>query len=128
MASGTILVIDDDSAFRALLRATLEAEGLTVIEGGDGSRAVGLAMESAPDVVLLDWRMPGDSGITACRRLREEPELSDLRIAMLTGLDDERDRTLARKAGADAFLVKDADIMSLTGQVLSLLTVGPART
>jgi DNA-binding response OmpR family regulator len=68
--------------------------------------------------------MPGQSGITVCRALRAEPQLSGVRIAMITGLDDERDRTLARHAGADAFLIKDPDPDALAFQVRRLLSPG----
>jgi DNA-binding response OmpR family regulator len=70
--------------------------------------------------------MPGQSGITACRNLRAEPDLEGVRIAVITGLDDERDRTLARHAGADAFLIKDPDPDALARQVRRLLDAGGA--
>jgi DNA-binding response OmpR family regulator len=68
--------------------------------------------------------MPGKSGIAVCRNLREQTALAGTRIAMITGLDDDRDRTLARHAGADAFLVKEPDPDALRGQVERLLRNG----
>lgn len=121
MAEPTVLVVDDDAGFRAYVRAALEPSGTQVIEAADGAEGVELARRERPDVILLDWRMPGQSGIAACRTLREEPLLHDVRIAMVTGLDDERDRTLARHAGADAFVVKDGDALGLMTQVRRLI-------
>jgi DNA-binding response OmpR family regulator len=119
----TVLVVDDDAGFRAYVRAALEPR-FAVVEAADGGEALAAALRERPDGILLDWRMPGQSGITVCRALRAEPRLSDVRIAMITGLDDERDRTLARHAGADAFLVKDPDPDALAFQVRRLLSPG----
>ncbi|MBI5106201.1 MAG: response regulator [Solirubrobacterales bacterium] len=123
----TVLVVDDDGAYRAFLRASLEAAGFAVAEAEDGPAAHAEALRLRPEVVLLDWRMPGESGIVALRRLRAEPRLEGVRIAMVTGLDDPRDRDLARHAGADAFLVKTGDPDALTAQVRRLLAGGEAR-
>jgi DNA-binding response OmpR family regulator len=97
------------------------------VEASSGPEALEVALTECPDAILLDWRMPGQSGITTCRHLRAEPALAGVRIAMVTGLDDERDRTLARHAGADAFLVKDPDPDGLVTQVRRLLARDGAR-
>jgi DNA-binding response OmpR family regulator len=127
MAEATILVVDDDAGFRAYVRAALEREGFRVVEGASGAEAVAVALRERPGAILLDWRMPGQSGIAACRALRAEPALAGVRIAVITGLDDERDRTLARHAGADAFLIKDPDPDALAVQVRRLLAAGGER-
>jgi DNA-binding response OmpR family regulator len=121
MAEATVLVVDDDAGFRAYVRAALEGEEFRVVEGENAQDAVVVALRERPNVILLDWRMPGGSGIVACRNLRAEATLHHVRIAMITGLDDERDRTLARHAGADAFLIKDGDPDMLARQVRRLL-------
>jgi DNA-binding response OmpR family regulator len=126
MAETTVLVVDDDDGFRAYVRAALADEGYRIVEGANGADAVAVALRERPDAILLDWRMPGQSGIAACRTLRAEQALAGVRIAMITGLDDERDRTLARHAGADAFLVKDGDPDALARQVRRLLAAGGA--
>lgn len=122
MAETTVLVVDDDAGFRAYVRAALEGAEHRVVEGANAAEAVEVALRERPDAILLDWRMPGGSGIVACRNLRAETALEGVRIAMITGLDDERDRTLARHAGADAFLIKDPDPDALARQVRRLLT------
>lgn len=116
-----MLVVDDDAGFRAYVRAALGEDRYRVLEAATGQAGVELAVRERPDVILLDWRMPGQSGIATCRSLREHDALGGVRIAMVTGLDDERDRALARHAGADAFLVKDGDAVSLMTQVRRLL-------
>ena len=127
MAKATVLVVDDDAGFRAYVRAALEHERFRVVEGASGADVVDVALRERPDAILLDWRMPGQSGIAACRSLRAESTLADVRIAVITGRDDdERDRTLARHAGADAFFIKDPDPDALASQVRRLLAVGGA--
>ncbi|HMJ36906.1 MAG TPA: response regulator [Baekduia sp.] len=121
MAEATVLVVDDDASFRAYVRAALDERRFRVVEASSGPESLQIALRERPDAILLDWRMPGQSGITTCRFLRAEPDLQGVRIAMVTGLDDERDRTLARHAGADAFLVKDPDPDALAVAVRRLL-------
>jgi DNA-binding response OmpR family regulator len=121
MAETTLLVVDDDAGYRAYVRAALEGPRFCVVEAASGLEALEVALRERPHLVLLDWRMPGQSGITTCRQLRAEAALANTRIAMITGLDDERDRTLARHAGADAFLVKDLDGDALAVQVRRLV-------
>jgi DNA-binding response OmpR family regulator len=127
MAAATVLVVDDDANFRAYVRAALEAASFRIVEASDGPESIEIALRERPDAILLDWRMPGQSGITTCRHLRAETELAGVRIAVVTGLDDERDRTLARHAGADAFLIKDPDPDALELQVRRLLAPDGAR-
>jgi DNA-binding response OmpR family regulator len=122
--AATVLVVDDDAGFRAYVRAALERPHFRIVEVSDGGSAVDVALRERPDVILLDWRMPGQSGITTCRHLRAQRDLAGVRIAMVTGLDDERDRTLARHAGADAYFVKDPDPDALVFQVRRLLAPG----
>jgi DNA-binding response OmpR family regulator len=127
MAAATVLVVDDDANFRAYVRAALEAASFRIVEASDGPESIEIALRERPDAILLDWRMPGQSGITTCRHLRAETELAGVRIAVVTGLDDERDRTLARHAGADAFLIKDPDPDALELQVRRLLAPDGVR-
>jgi DNA-binding response OmpR family regulator len=127
MAAATVLVVDDDANFRAYVRAALEAASFRIVEASDGPESIEIALRERPDAILLDWRMPGQSGITTCRHLRAETALAGVRIAVVTGLDDERDRTLARHAGADAFLIKDPDPDALELQVRRLLAPDGVR-
>ena len=125
-AAATVLVVDDDAGFRAYVKATLEDQRFRVVEAASGLESLEIALRERPAAILLDWRMPGQSGIATCRQIRAEPDLAGVRIAMVTGLDDDRDRTVARHSGADAFLVKDLDPDALAVQVRRLLAPDPA--
>jgi len=99
-----LLLVDDDSGFRALLRTTFEAVDVDVEEAGGAAEATELIARSAPEVIVLDVGMPGIDGIAFCRELKAGPATRDIRIVLLTGLDDMED--VAGAAGADALLLK----------------------
>src|SRR5580704_8343382 len=102
----SVLIVDDERLIRAGFRAILESEpDLTVIgEAGDGLDAIDLARKRAPDVVLLDIRMPGMDGLTAARRIIAE---TDSRVLILTTFDVDEYVFEALRAGASGFLLKD---------------------
>jgi DNA-binding NarL/FixJ family response regulator len=114
-----VVVVDDQPMIRLGLRLILDHEpGMrTVGEAGDGDQAVELARSAAPHVVLMDVRMPGTDGIEATRRVRADPALAGVRVLVLTTFDDEEYVTAALRAGADGFLLKDADPASLVAAV-----------
>lgn len=103
-----VLLIDDHALFRIGLRELLERRGIEVIAAlGDGEEGLRLARGMAPDVVLLDMRMPGVGGLEVLRRLREQAQR--MVVAMLTTSDDERDVIEALQAGAQGYLLKDME-------------------
>jgi DNA-binding response OmpR family regulator len=104
-----VLVVDDTPEIRTMLRLMLDRHGMEVVEWTPGDDAVELAREQRPDAVILDWGLPVESGLSVCRRLKADPELTDVPVLMFTGLSDTRDRHAARQAGADAFLTKGVD-------------------
>jgi DNA-binding response OmpR family regulator len=118
-----VLVVDDDPATRRLVSIWLEERGFVVHCAVDGESGLREAARVTPDLVLLDWRLPDESGPSVCRRLSET--VPRPMIVMHTGLDDPRDRDAARKAGADEFLVKGVDPDSLADRLRGLL--GGAR-
>ncbi|MDU6731699.1 MAG: response regulator, partial [Bradyrhizobium sp.] len=79
-----ILVVEDEEALTTLLRYNLETEGYEVETVGRGDEADTRLKERVPDLVVLDWMLPGLSGIELCRRLRTRPETKQLPIIMLT--------------------------------------------
>ena len=105
-----VLVVDDQELFRRGLTMLLNAEpGVEVVgEAGDGLDGTSLAERSAPDVVLLDIRMPKRSGIEACRAIKEA--VPTAKIVMLTVSDEEADLYEAVKSGAAGYLLKDSSI------------------
>jgi phosphoribosyl 1,2-cyclic phosphodiesterase/CheY-like chemotaxis protein len=103
---GTILIIDDDSALRALLGQLLRQSGWEVLEAEDGDVGIQLAKSRRPEVVLCDLLMPRCNGFQVCRCLRAEPGLRHLKIIVTSGRSYVTDRLHALEAGADEYLVK----------------------
>ena len=118
--SARILVVDDIEANVRLLQAKLEAEYYEVIPARNGPEALKLAAEARPDIVLLDVMMPEMDGFEVCRRLRADAATRHLPIVMVTALDGRRDRITGLEAGADDFLTKPIDDVTLMARVRSL--------
>jgi len=116
-----IVVVEDEPALGMLLRYNLEAEGFQVewIETGDGADL--RLREHVPDLLLLDWMLPGISGIELCRRLRARPETRRLPIIMLTARGEEAERIRGLSTGADDYLVKPFSMPELVARVRALL-------
>lgn len=106
----TVVLVDDQAVIRTGLRSVLESADVEVVgEARDGNRAVELARELRPRVLLMDLRMPGCDGATATRTVREDPDLDDVRVLVLTTFEGDADVVAALAAGADGFLGKAAE-------------------
>ena len=114
----TILIADDDDKLLAALRRTLAYEGYTVLTAANGRDALAQAQEHRPDLVVLDWMMPGLDGVEVARRLRVAEGLP---ILMLTARDTVEDRVEGLDAGADDYLVKPFATAELLARVRALL-------
>src|SRR5487761_947741 len=101
-----ILIVEDEEPLTELLRYNLEAEGYEVDSVGRGDEADTRLRETAPDLVVLDWMLPGLSGIELCRRLRARPQTQSLPIIMLTARGEESERVRGLATGADDYIVK----------------------
>jgi two-component system phosphate regulon response regulator PhoB len=101
-----VLIAEDDDSLRALLRLSIDVGGLDIAETSDGASALELARETPPDLVLLDWMMPGMSGLELCRALRGDPKTAGATIVMVTARAMTRDRDAALAAGADHYIAK----------------------
>jgi DNA-binding response OmpR family regulator len=99
----SILVVEDETGLSDLIRTELEAEGHVVRQANDGPTALQLVKEDAPQLVILDWMLPGLDGLSVCRQLRQEHLMP---IIMLTARSDEVDRVLGLEVGADDYIVK----------------------
>jgi CheY-like chemotaxis protein/phosphoribosyl 1,2-cyclic phosphodiesterase len=104
----TILVADDDPDVMAVIVDTLEPEGYRVLTASDGDAALQLARDERPDIVVLDWMMPGQDGLSVCRALRQEqdPKLADVPVVLITGRADARDTAAGFNAGVTDYLTK----------------------
>jgi DNA-binding NarL/FixJ family response regulator len=110
-----VLLVDDQVLVRGGLRALLDAEtDIEIVgEAGDGTEAVRLAADLVPDVVLMDIRMPGVDGLEATRQIAAAPELTAVRIVILTTFDLDEYVFEAIRVGAAGFLVKDTEPVDL---------------
>jgi two-component system, OmpR family, phosphate regulon response regulator PhoB len=116
-----ILIVEDEEALAVMLRYNLEAEGYGVETVPRGDEADLLLKESTPDLVILDWMLPGLSGIELCRRLRARPETKQLPIIMLTARGEESERVRGLATGADDYIVKPFSVPELSARVRALL-------
>lgn len=114
----TVLIVDDDQKVLSMLRRTLAYDGYTIVTAGDGLAALQVAQEQRPDLVVLDWRMPGLDGIEVAQRLKAADGTP---ILMLTARDTIDDRVLGLDSGADDYLVKPFAPAELLARLRALL-------
>jgi response regulator RpfG family c-di-GMP phosphodiesterase len=127
-----ILLVDDEPALRELLRATFEGADVTVDEAGSGAEAEARVRRRRPDVIVLDLRMPGMSGVELCERLKANERTKSIPIVLLTGADPEEARR-AQRAGAEALVRKPfspLDLLTIVERVAGRAPVPrkPRRT
>jgi DNA-binding response OmpR family regulator len=106
MPKGTILVIDDEKDLIELVRHNLEKEGFQVISAVDGETGLAMAIQSMPDLVLVDLMLPGIDGFEVCNRLRRSERTSKIPIIMLTAKSTESDRVAGLELGSDDYVTK----------------------
>jgi two-component system, OmpR family, phosphate regulon response regulator PhoB len=116
-----ILIVEDEEPLALLLRYNLEAEGYEVETVARGDEADIRLREAPPDLAVLDWMLPGISGIELCRRLRARPESKALPIIMLTARGEESERVRGLATGADDYIVKPFSVPELIARVRALL-------
>ena len=119
--SPRIAVIEDEEALSILLRYNLEAEGWQVTTILRGDEAEDELRHQPPDLIILDWMLPGVSGIELCRRLRNRQETSRIPIIMLTARGEESERVRGLATGADDYVVKPFSTPELMARVKALL-------
>jgi two-component system, OmpR family, phosphate regulon response regulator PhoB len=117
----TILVVEDEADLTLMMRYNLEAEGFRVLIAHDGDEAAELMRESLPDLILLDWMLPGLSGIELCRRWRAREETARIPIIMITARGEEEERVRGLATGADDYVVKPFSIPELQARINALL-------
>lgn len=116
-----ILIVEDEEPLSLLLRYNLETEGYEVETVARGDDADTRLREGTPDLVVLDWMLPGLSGIELCRRLRTRPETKSLPIIMLTARGEESERVRGLSTGADDYVTKPFSVPELVARIRALL-------
>ena len=114
-----VLVVDDDQEMRDSLGNLLEGEGYEVILGSNGEEAIELAEKENPQVILLDFEMPGIDGIEACKRLKSGEKTASIPIIMITAYKNKKPDAI--EAGADDFVNKPFDPTELSIRIKTIL-------
>lgn len=116
-----ILVVDDDESINELIKVNLELAGYEVISATDGIKGYALACQESPSLVVLDVMLPEVDGFTVAKRIRENPEIANIPILMLTALGMIDDKAKGFDIGVDDYLVKPFDMQELQMRVRALL-------
>lgn len=116
-----VLVVDDESSIREMVRFGLERSGMTVRSAANGKEALIRINEQKPDIILLDWMMPNMSGPELTRRLRKDPVMKEIPIIMLTARISEDDKVTGLNAGADDYVVKPFSPRELLARINAVL-------
>ena len=115
----TIAVIEDEERIAGAVAARLRAEGFAVEVAGTGPDGVALCRRVAPDLVVLDWMLPGYDGIEVCRRIQADGSAPGVRIVLITGTPDPVLSNQAAAAGAVALLGKETPPGTIASQLLA---------
>lgn len=121
MNRAKILIVEDEDALVTLITYNLEAEGYEVVTVKLGDEALVCVKEEQPDLIILDWMLPGLSGIEICRQIRSGNDTKSLPIIMLTARGEEGDRLRGLATGADDYMVKPFSVAELLARVKALL-------
>lgn len=121
MASANILVVEDEPAVREMLRFVLEQDGFTVHETEDAETARARINTQAPDLLLLDWMLPGTSGVELARGLKRDPLTREIPIIMLTARGEEDDKVRGLEGGADDYITKPFSTRELLARIRTVL-------
>lgn len=119
--NANILVVEDEDSLVMLLQYNLESEGFNVNIVKRGDEAELAISEEPPDLIILDWMLPGLSGLEICRRVRAKRETRNIPILMLTAKGEESDRIRGLNTGADDYVVKPFSIQELMARVNAIL-------
>lgn len=117
-----ILLVEDEPAIQELIAANLARAGHHVVRANDAESAQRIVREALPDLVLLDWMLPGGvSGVELCRRLKRDESLSEIPVIMLTARGDEDNKVQGLDAGADDYMTKPFSTRELISRIRAVL-------
>ncbi|MGJ7458330.1 phosphate regulon transcriptional regulator PhoB [Halomonas sp. MA07-2] len=121
MTAKTVLIVDDEAPIREMIAVALEMADYRVLEADSAQDAHAMIVDHQPDLVLLDWMMPGTSGIELARRLKREPTTAELPIIMLTAKGEEDNKIQGLEAGADDYITKPFSPRELVARLKAVL-------
>ena len=121
MTDKTILIVDDEMAIREMIRMSLEMAGFNCLEAGDIQSAHSQIIDQSPDLVLLDWMLPGGSGIELLRRLKRDEITANLPVIMLTAKTEEDNKIQGLDVGADDYVTKPFAPRELLSRIKAVL-------
>lgn len=118
---GKILLVEDEAPIREMLGYTLMKEGYTFREAADVEEARPLLADDRPDLLLLDWMLPGMNGVDYARRIRNNPDTRDIPIIMLTARGEEADKVRGLDTGADDYITKPFSTRELLARIRAVM-------
>ncbi|MBK1850848.1 MULTISPECIES: phosphate regulon transcriptional regulator PhoB [unclassified Marinobacter] len=121
MSGKTVLIVDDEPAIREMIAVALEMADYHCMEAADAREAHALIIDKQPDIILLDWMLPGTSGIELARRLKKEETTSDIPIIMLTAKVEEDNKVRGLEVGADDYITKPFSPRELVARLKAVL-------
>lgn len=121
MAERTILIVDDETSIRDMLRVALEMADYNCLEAEDAQQAHTLIVDEKPDLILLDWMMPGTSGLELARRIKRDEVTSGIPIIMLTAKGEEDNKVQGLETGADDYITKPFSPRELVARLKAVL-------
>lgn len=113
----TIMIVEDEQAIALLLKYNLEKNGYETITVAHGNRVLSAVEKHLPSLILLDWMLPEISGLELCKIIRNNPELKNIPIIMLTAKSQEEDKVIGLSAGADDYVTKPFSIPELLARI-----------
>ncbi len=116
-----ILIVDDESAIRQMVGFTVTGDGYTIEEAGDADEATAMIQESTPDLILLDWMLPGVSGVDFAKRLKRDPATRDIPIIMLTAKVEDDDKVTGLDSGCDDYVTKPFSTKELLARIRAVM-------
>ena len=119
--AATILLVEDEPGIQELVKFNLSLGGHVVLCADSAEQAVGMVRETLPDLVLLDWMLPGMSGIELAKKFRADSRMKNVPIIMLTARGDERDKVLGLETGADDYITKPFSPRELSARIKAVL-------
>ncbi|MFB9886343.1 phosphate regulon transcriptional regulator PhoB [Balneatrix alpica] len=121
MTDKKVLIVDDEAPIREMIAVALEMAGYQCMEAENTSKAHALIVDEKPDLMLLDWMLPGTSGIEFCRRLKRDQFTAEIPIIMLTAKGDEDNKIQGLEAGADDYITKPFSPRELVARLKAVL-------